>query len=240
MRSTARRRGPAALVGAVAALVLGCFSETSAPSTCRDGEPGCDCRPGGACDAGLVCASSVDKCIAEDCDPGAENCLCTDDGLCLQNLSCQEGVCRPPTGTGDTGVAETIGGSTGASGATTAVPTTSGDPSASTTGLLDTGGSTSSITGVSLDSSTTEVIEEPGCHDCFYGAQNLPCGPQWGTCSENASCAEIRACQLDAGGPPDVCCLGSAAGHDDWNALVDCVGGSVRCVDCVPADLACS
>lgn len=224
----------------VATIVVGCFSEATPTQACRDGDPGCDCRSDGTCDPGLVCESSVTKCIAEDCNAGAENCLCTADGLCLQTLTCQEGVCRPPAGT-ETGVAtfdETTAASATGS-ATTATSSTTGDTASPSTGIVDPGSTGGFETGVMAESSTGAA--EPACRDCFYGAMETPCGPQWSTCSENVECDQLRSCQLDDGLPTGQCCGDHAAGQADWDAIVECMLTGTFCNQgCVPHDLACT
>ncbi|MCA9712707.1 MAG: hypothetical protein KDK70_43160 [Myxococcales bacterium] len=74
---------------------------TAADSTtgpCVDGQEGCPCTPGGACDPGLQCLSDLCVDVGGTCPVGSAGCPCTMGGGCDPGLACTDGVCVDPRG----------------------------------------------------------------------------------------------------------------------------------------------
>src|SRR5687767_12752266 len=100
-----------------------------------DGDP--SCTPGarlcpcdaGACDPGLTCAPSIDRCVSPDCDVGERDCPCADAMQCEGELVCVDGLCNDPQNMDPTGT------STGSSDPTATPTTAETSASPSETGM---------------------------------------------------------------------------------------------------------
>jgi hypothetical protein len=228
-----------AVLGSFLLCASGCFSEpsTNTGEQCVDGKPGCDCGVDDACDAGLECVISIDKCVPLDCTSGAFTCTCTDGGGCSGTLVCEGGVClEPPTGTTghESGVAEvstvgsaassaTSGGSSETLGtlSTTDLPTTS-----LTTDTLE--GSITDVTDATLSTDTSASEGGPfDCNACLEAAASGGCSTQFGMCNDAEvmdGCADLSQCVFDGNGSIAECCAehGNATGHVHWNAFALC------------------
>jgi len=215
---------------ALVALVTGCFSEASSEGgadtgqMCTIGMRGCECGPGGTCDAGLECHGPSMMCYEPDCTLGTAACVCAD-GMCFGDLQCIDDFCMSPPGTSTTGVDPSTGvvSLSGTTLGTTIDPgtTTMSSADESTTLQMTTAVETSDPS--DTDPITTGDVRD-GCITCLMDVPQ-PCGCE--------SCVTLAEC-IYGDGDVNGCCSNHPLATVEWNEYVSCAlqnGCAAACAD---------
>lgn len=226
---------------AVVCAAAACFTEVPSDNPCPDGTPGCDCTSVGACDPGLECIVSIDKCVPIDCTPGSHTCVCTDAGACDDPDLCSGGVCLGPNGAG-TGASTVSATTTTGPTSMTAGSSTDASGMQTTNDSLTTVSDTLDTSGTAVDTSLTTSASDTtpaGCPMCLEAASMGQCSVAFASCTSDGGaggCNDLQMCVL-AGGDVAGCCSdndGGDNGQGRWNAFVSCASMTECSRECAP------
>ncbi len=177
-----------ALLGALLAASAGACSSgpNSNGSDCPVGSVGCECTPGGSCDAGLACYSNL--CVASGTQPGTGGSAGAGGGSAGNNAAGASGAAGGNAGSAG---AAGAGGGSGASGGTGAAGGGGGSGA--------TGGSGSAVSAQcrqcvtsACSAPTTSCNGNSSCKQCWDGDYLSP------SCASNAALKNMFACGCEA------------------------------------------
>ena len=231
----------------LALAAVSCFG--TPPGTTGGDDDDAPCIPGarlcpcdaGACDPGLTCAPSVDRCVSEDCDVGEIDCPCADAMQCEDDLVCIDSLCVGPQDTGSESPMTTT-----TDPSTTVMPMTTDAPG-SDTELLTSGDTGSSgvepATSGEVSTGTTGTVSECAfgeCSQCITCAMadDGPCAAQADACDMDLMMMpppcfniwyELQMCESNASCTAPMCPMPSDM---DGTALAECLEAECGALEC--------